>query len=201
LLRIPSLLLIAAGFALAGIAFWVLFTYLALFVYERYQVSLETAAFQATFYMQISAIVVMPAFGTLSDAWTRSDRRNRFLACGLVSLIGIPALIAVGGGNHSAVLAAGLIAFGLVMAGTDASWLPMLCYVTQPRQRATAYGLLNTGATLAGGTAAMLTALVMKRVGLGAVISSLAGLFLLLTVLVLLAGYRFLKRDAVTTHL
>jgi predicted MFS family arabinose efflux permease len=197
LLRVPSLLLITAAFALAGIAFWVLFTYLALFVYERYHVSVETAAFQATFYMQVSAMLFMPVIGGLSDRWTRRDRRNRFFACGLVSLIGIPALMAVGGGSHPAVLIAGLIAFGIVMAGTDASWMPMLCYVTQPRQRATAYGILNTCSTLAGGTAAMMTALAMKAVGLGTVFFSLAGLFFLLAVLVVIAGVFFLKRDAV----
>jgi predicted MFS family arabinose efflux permease len=197
LLRVPSLLLITVAFALAGIAFWVLFTYLALFVYERYQVSLETAAFQATFYMQVSAMLLMPVLGGLFDRWTVRDRRNRFFACGVVSLLGIPALLAVGGGRHPALLITGLIAFGVVMAGTDASWMPMLCYVTQPRQRATAYGILNTCATLAGGTAAMVTAIVMKSVGLGAVILSLAGLFFLLAVLVVVAGLFFLGRDAV----
>jgi MFS family permease len=199
LLRMPSMLLITAAFSLTGIAFWVLFTYLALFVFERYGVSLEAAAFRATFYMQVSAMLLMPVVGALSDAWTRRDPRNRFLACGLVSLIGIPALIAVGSGNHQGFLIAGLIAFGLVMAGTDASWMPMLCYVTQRRQRATAYGILNTCSTLAGGTAAMVTALIMKRVGLGTVISSLAGLFLVLAALVVVAGFRFLTQDAVVT--
>jgi predicted MFS family arabinose efflux permease len=196
LLRVPSLALITAAFSLAGVSFWVLFTYLALFVYERYGVSLETAAFQATFYMQLSAMLLMPVVGGLSDRWTRRDRRNRFFACGLVSLLGVPALIAVGGGTHPVELIAGLIAFGAVMAGTDASWMPMLCYVTQPRQRATAYGILNTCSTLAGGTAAMVTALVMKRVGLGTVISSLAGLFLVIGALVVVAGVWFLERDA-----
>ena len=70
---------------------------------------------------------------------------------------------------------------------------------TQRRQRATAYGILNTCSTLAGGTAALVTALIMRRVGLGSVISSLAGLFLVLAVLVIVAGFRFLKQDAVVT--
>jgi predicted MFS family arabinose efflux permease len=197
LLAKPSVLLLTAAFSLAGVAFWVLFTYLPLFVYERYRVSLEEAAFQATFYMQVSAMVLMPVIGGVSDRWTRRDRRNRFYACALVSLLGIPALLGVGGGTHPAVLIGGLIAFGIVMAGTDASWMPMLCYVTQTRQRASAYGILNTCATLAGGTAAMVTALIMKKVGLGTVISSLAGLFFALAILVGVAGAWFLQRDTV----
>jgi len=109
-------------------------------------------------------------------------------------------LLAVGLGRHPAVLITGLIAFGAVMAGTDASWMPMLCNITKPRQRATAYGILNTCATLAGGTAAMVTALIMKRVGLGIVISSLAVLFLILGTLVIVAGVRYLERDAAVTY-
>lgn len=200
LLRKPSILLITAAFSLAGVAFWVLFTYLPMFVFERYGVSLEQAAFQATFYMQVSAMVLMPVLGAISDRWTQRDRRNRFYACAIVSLLGIPALLGVGGGAHPAILITGLIAFGIVMAGTDASWMPMLCYVTRPRQRASAYGILNTCATLAGGTAAMATALVMKKVGLGAVISSLAGLFLILAIVVAAAGTWFLKSDEVASE-
>jgi len=57
--------------------------------------------------------------------------------------------------------------------------------------------MLNTFATLAGGTGAMVTALVMKSLGLGTVIVALAGLFFLLAVLVIIVGRVFLSRDAV----
>jgi predicted MFS family arabinose efflux permease len=193
LVRKPSLLTIAAAFSLASASYWVLFTYLPLFVYERYRLSLEAAAFQATFFVQASAMVSMPLFGAVSDRCTNRHPRNRFLAAALVTALGIPALMAIGGGSHGAVLIAGLLVFGLVMAGADASWLPMLCAFTQPQQRATAYGILNTAGTIAGAVAAMTTALVMKRLGLGFVIASLGALYVLAAGLLLLAGYRFLR--------
>lgn len=197
LFRKPSLLLIAAAFSFAGITFWVLFTYLPMFVFDRYRLSLEAAAFQATFYMQFSAMVIMPVFGAVSDRLARGDARRRFLVCAIVSMLGIPALLAIGQSSRPAILIGGLVLFGIVMAGTDASWLPMLCNVTTPRQRATAYGILNTCGTLAGGMAAMLTAVIMSKVGLGSVISSLGLLFFLMAVLLILAGYVLLRRDAV----
>jgi predicted MFS family arabinose efflux permease len=195
LVRKPSLMTIAVAFSLASASYWVLFTYLPLFVYERYRLSLEAAAFQATFFVQASAMVSMPLFGAASDRWTNRHPRNRFLAAALVTALGIPALIAIGGGRHGAVLIAGLVVFGLVMAGADASWLPMLCAFTQPHQRATAYGILNTAGTIAGALAAMITALVMKRLGLGFVIASLGALYILAAAALLLAGYRFLRSD------
>ena len=47
----------------------------------------------------------------------------------------------------------------------------------------------------------MMTALVMKSVGLGTVILALAGLFFLLAVLVVIVGRVFLSRDAVDEEL
>jgi predicted MFS family arabinose efflux permease len=197
LLRKPSFLAILGAFSLIAIVFWVLFSYLPLFIFERYQLSLESAAFQATFYMQVSAVILIPIFGAVYDIWTVRRERNRFLACALVCMLGIPALIAIGTGNHAAILVGGLIMFGLVMAGTDASWLPMLCSITSRHQRAIAYGLLNTSGTLAGGCAAMATALMMKSFGLGSIITFLGALFVLMAVMLSLVAYRLLDHDRV----
>jgi predicted MFS family arabinose efflux permease len=198
LLRKPSILAIIGAFSLIAVIFWVLFTYLPLFIFEHYHVSLESAAFQATFYMQGSAMLLMPLLGAISDRWTRKKERNRFLACSITCVLGIPALIGIGAGSHSAILIGSLILFGLVMAGTDASWLPMLCAVTPQGQRALGYGLMNAFGTLAGGCAAMITALVMKRFGLGTVIASLGALFGIMVVLLVFVAYGSLKHDRVS---
>jgi predicted MFS family arabinose efflux permease len=195
LLRIPSILAMMAMFAMTSMAYWVLFSYLPLFVYEQYHLSLEAAAFQATFYIQISAVLVMPLYATVSDRWSTRDARNRYLACGLASTLGLPALVTIGNGSHIIVLTAGLLLFGLAMASSDASWLAMLCNVTSSRQRATAYGLLNCCGTLAGGFAAFATALLMKRLGLGFLIALLGSMYILISLLMIACGYWLLKRD------
>jgi MFS family permease len=184
-----------AMFAMTSMAYWVLFSYLPLFVYEQYHLSLEAAAFQATFYIQVSAVLLMPFYATVSDRWTARDARYRYLACALASSLGLPALLAMGSGGHIVVLTVGLLLFGLAMASSDASWLAMLCNVTAPRQRATAYGLLNCAGTLAGGFAAFATALLMKRFGLGFLIASLGAMYVLISLLMLVCGYWLLKRD------
>jgi len=195
LLRIRSVLAMMAMFAMTSMAYWVLFSYLPLFVYEQYHLSLEAAAFQATFYIQITAVVAMPFYATISDRLTVRDPRYRYLACAVASSLGLPALLAMGIGTHIAVLTVGLFLFGVAMASSDASWLAMLCNVTAPRQRATAYGLLNFSGTLAGGFAAFATAVLMKRFGLGFLIASLGAMYVLISSLMLACGYWFLKRD------
>lgn len=194
LLRAPPALALIAAFTMTSMAYWILFSYLPLFVYQRYHLSLAAAAFQATFYIQIADVLAMPVYATAADRWATSDPRNRYLACAVASTFGFPALLAVGAAHQIVILIGGLICFGGVMASSDSSWLPMLCDVAAPRLRATAYGLLNFFGTLAGGVAAFVTALIMRRVGLGVIIAAAALMYVLIAGLLLLSGYVLLQR-------
>ena len=195
LLRVPSLIVLMLVFSMTSISYWILFTYLPLFVYEQYHLTLQSAAFQATFFIQAADVGLMPIYATFADRWSRRHVRNRYLACGLTSALGLPALIAIGAGRHTIVLTAGLILFGLVMAAADASWLPMLCSVMSPQHRASGYGLLNFSGTLMGGIAALFTALLMRSLGLGTIIAALGVMYLAIAGLLLICGYWLLPND------
>jgi predicted MFS family arabinose efflux permease len=143
----------------------------------------------------VAGMISNPLLGLLVDAWSKGKARERFMACAVLTTLGLPGLLFVGIGRHASVFLVGLLLLGFVMASFDVSWLPMLCTVTANNQRATAWGLCNLGATLGGGAAALLTGLIMRRVGLGAVMASLAPLFLLISALLVFAGFKFLSRD------
>jgi MFS family permease len=195
LLRVPSMIILMAVFSMTSISYWILFTYLPLFVYEQYHLTLQAAAFQATFFIQTADVALMPIYATVADRWSSRHASNRYLACALASALGLPALIAIGVGRHTTVLTAGLILFGLVTAAADASWLPMLCNVMPSRNRASGYGLLNFAGTLMGAIAALFTALLMRRLGLGTIIAGLGGLYLVIAGLLLVCGYWLLPKD------
>jgi predicted MFS family arabinose efflux permease len=183
------------AFALFGGASWIVLTYLPLLIYEHYHVSLELAAFQATFYMQVAGIVAEPILGHVSDRWSAYNVKNRFYFCALTGLAGLPALMAIGLGRHRGVLIAGLAVFGMVCAAYDVSFMPMLTYVTSKYQRATAYGYLNLASCLSGGAAAMVAALMMKTLGLSFVVASSGGLFLLVFLVLIVTARVTLPRD------
>jgi len=198
LFRKPSILAIMVGFALFGGASWIVVTYLPLFIYEHYRLSLESAAFQATFFMQVTAMAADPVLGHVADRWSSRNIRNRFYFCALAGFAGLPALVAVGLGSHTTSLIAGLVLFGMVAAGTDVSWMPILTLVTSKYQRATAFGYLNMASCLAGGASALLAAMMMKKLGLGTVIASGGGLLFLLGLGLLAFPHTFLRRDFIS---
>ena len=186
-----------AAFSLASAALWIVFTFLPLFIFEHYHLSVESAAFHATFYMQIAGVVGDPFLGHISDKFSAHNLKNRFLFCAFAGVLGLPALAAVGFGKHIVTLIVGLLAFGVASAGADVSWMPMLSYVTSKYRRATAFGYLNMASCLAGGLAAMVAALTMREYGLGLVIACGGGMFFLLAPVLIATAHAFLQRDCV----
>ncbi|HEY7095776.1 MAG TPA: MFS transporter [Terriglobales bacterium] len=198
LLRSPSMLALTAAFTLASIVYWVIFTYLPLFIYEQYNLSVEAAALRATVDIQLSTMASLPIVATVSDKLTRRDSRSRYLVPALSALAGVPALVTIGTGKHVMSLAAGLIVFGFVTAACESSWLPLLCNNVPAHQRATGYGILNFAGTIAGGVASMGTALLMKGLGLRFLISSLGALYVLIAACLLLCGIITQSQSSVT---
>lgn len=195
LLRNRAFIGIMIAFALSGTAYFILFTFLPLFIFENFGLSVEAAAFQATFFMQASALILNPAMGAIADKGSASLPRNRFLFAALTAATALPALSMVGFGTTTVVLTAGLVAFGVAMAGTDVSWTPMLSTVVSERNRATAYGIMNLASCFAGGTATFVGSLLMKTYGLGGLVASGGLLFLLLGILLLITGIFWLPRN------
>lgn len=199
LLRNRAFIGIMVAFALSGTAYFILFTFLPLFIFENFGLSVEAAAFQATFFMQASALILNPAMGAIADRGSASLPRNRFFFAALTAATALPALSMVGFGTTTVMLTAGLVAFGVAMAGTDVSWTPMLSTVVPEHKRSTAYGIMNLASCFAGGTATFVGALLMKTYGLGGLVASGGFLFLLLGILLLLTGIFWLPRNLVKT--
>jgi MFS family permease len=189
LLRNRVVLILMCAFGLVSIANWVLFSFLPLFVYRRYGLSLERAAFDATVYVQLSAFALIPVCALLSDRIARGDSRRRFLFVGLFSLVGLPSLIAISNAKSGEILVCGLVGFGMVLASTDSGWLPMLCTTVGPSKRGTAYGLLNFSGTIAGGLCTFWLAEKVSIADLGGVMVCLGLAFGLVAGIISIAGY------------
>lgn len=189
LLRVPAFIGILLAFALSGAAYFILFTFLPLFIFENFGLSMENAAFQATFYTQAGALILNPIFGAFADKWSANTPRNRFFFASITAITALPALAVVGFGQTTILLIVGLLIFSVAMAGTDVSWTPMLSTVVSERSRATAYGVLNLSSCFAGGTVTIIGAAIMKYQGLGLLITSGGVMFGVLAISLAITGF------------
>jgi sugar phosphate permease len=79
LITLPGFLLLGAVSSMAAVAFWIVYTWLPTYLYERFQMSLTGAGFSATFYIQAASFGGILLGGWLADSWSHTNPRARAL--------------------------------------------------------------------------------------------------------------------------
>jgi MFS family permease len=152
---------------LASIAYWMTYTWLPLFIYEKFRLSLTSAGFTATFYLQAASAAGIVVGGALADRWTRRSARGRILTQVMGLSAAAPALFLSGTAPGVAWLLPCLVVFGLGRGFFDCNVMPVLARIARPELRATGYGVFNFASCLAGGLMALAAGAVKDTLGLG----------------------------------
>jgi predicted MFS family arabinose efflux permease len=176
LLRSREFLLITGVNSLTSIAYWCVYTWLALYLYERFKMNLTVAGFSSTFYIQAASFAGILVGGWVADRWARFDARGRTLTQTIGLAAAAPFLFLVGSTASEAVLVPCLLLFGLGRGFFDCNLMPVVCQIVSPDLRATAYGVLNLTSCIAGGAMAAAGALLKDTIGLGGAIQLSAAL-------------------------
>ncbi|MGE0131768.1 MAG: MFS transporter [Blastocatellales bacterium] len=198
LFSLRSFLILGVANSLAAIAFWIVYTWLPTYLYERFQMSLTGAGFSATFYIQSASFAGIILGGMLADRWSRTNPRARVFTQVIGFISAGTFLFLVGYTSSQAVLILSLIVFGLGRGFFDCNLMPVLCQIAPNRLRATGYGIFNFASCLVGGAMAALAGALKSTIGLGgalqisALILCAAGLTLLP---IRLAGVKEAKSD------
>lgn len=191
LLRLPAFGILCIVFAGMAIANWLVFTWLPLFLFERYKMSLAEAGFVATFYSQVGCLIGMVAGGWAADKWSQKSAWARIATQVFSLTAAAPALFLVGRAGGLPIVIASLTIFGMGRAAYDCNIMPSLCQIAPEHLRATGYGIFNCLGCMAGGVMAALAGWMRANIGLGYSFY-LAAVILLLSafLLILLPAFR-----------
>lgn len=128
----------------------------------------------ATISIAASSFIGVMIGGPLSDKWVKNNLRGRIYTCAIGLALMIPSLVLMGAAdmfNSSSLVTVILSAlcFGVGYGMFDANNMPILCQFIPSRNRATAYGLLNTIGVAAGAVATIVLGKLadMGKLGLG----------------------------------
>ena len=118
---------------------------------EHFKLTQGVAGLTATGYLQAAMLCGVIVGGAWADRWFRTNPNGRIY----VPLIGLccaaPGVLLAGNTNLLPVAILGLVVYGFARAFADSNMMPILCQVTDPRYRATGYGVLNFFGTMVGG--------------------------------------------------
>jgi MFS family permease len=160
----PAMFVVFGAISLAN---WVVYTWLPVYLFERFHLTLAEAGFASTFYLQAGSIAGVALGGWLGDrrASAGAVGRWRLQAAGLAA--GAPFLILAGWTASAVVLYCGMIAFGIGRGIFDANAMPALAEIAPDHLRSTGFGLFNLIGPLAGGAIAAAAGALKSTIGIG----------------------------------
>jgi MFS family permease len=180
----PALMLFVVFFLANGVANGVT-VWAPTFVHDKLGGSLTGSAFYGSASINMAGFVAVPLGGVLADALARRSPLGRFytLAIGLAvaALLLAPMAWAASGAMVGLVLIGTTLGKGLF----DGCIYAALQDVVPPHARATAVGLLTTCGFIGAGLAPLFVARASGALGMGAALGSLAALYALAVVIIL----------------
>jgi len=173
-------------FVTFSIATWMLYTWLPLYLYEHFHMSLVAAGFEATFWLQTSSFAGAFLGGIVSDrVGVRVPYARALVQAGGLALA-CPFLILLSHTNSQTLVVLALITIGLGRGCFDANTAPILARIVGTERCSTAYGLLNCAGCLVSAMTTLAGGWMRERMTFSLIFAG-AGLTLLLGVLCLVA--------------
>jgi predicted MFS family arabinose efflux permease len=185
LVRLPGFAVMTVVFSAMAIANWLVYTWLPMYLYERFRMGLAEAGFTATFFIQSASFCGIILGGWFADRWSARMPRGRLYTQVFGVLLASPFLFLLGHTGSYAVLVASLILFGIGRGFYDCNIMPVLCQVARDDLRSTGYGVFNCAGCVAGGIVAALAGQLKDAIGLAAAFQIAAAILCLSGVLLL----------------
>jgi MFS family permease len=148
----------ALGFwGLLGVVGWMIVGWLPTFYKERFGLSQGEAGLYATGFIHSIGLIGVLLGGWLADRWSQRYSRARILVPAWGLLIAAPCVVLASNTHTLWIAIFALMLYALTKAFSDANMMPILCMISDPRYRATGYGILNFFSCIIGGIGLYMT--------------------------------------------
>ena len=136
---------------LMGIVGWMVMGWLPTYYKEHFQLSQSLAGLYATGYLYPASIAGLIFGGFIADRWSRRNDGARILVPMIGLFVASPCIFLASDTTILPLAIFFFVVYAFTYVFTDANLMPILCFVTDQRYRATGYGILNMFATIIGG--------------------------------------------------
>ncbi len=145
-----SFILLLVYFGIMGVS-WVLIGWLPTYFKGHFDISQGMAALYATAYPSIAGFIGVLLGGAWADRWSRTNIRARIYVPVIGLCMAAPAIFVSGTTGVLPLAIFGFVFISLTLAFNEPNMMPVLCLVSDPRYRATGYGILNFAGCIMGG--------------------------------------------------
>ena len=188
-------------FASSSIPGWATKNWLPTLFRDNLDMSMEWAGPMATLTIAVSSFIGVMIGGPISDRWVKRNVRGRIYTSAIGLAMMIPALVFIGLAHNAWLSVMAGLFFGIGYGMFDANNMPILCQFVSSKQRAMAYGFMNSLGVIMGAITTQLLGGLAESVGLGMCFAPMGGILLIALALQLtLLRPRFDDKDQELTQ-
>jgi len=124
-----------------GMVSWSVVGWMPTYIKERFSLAQGEAGLLTMIYLNVASFVGMLVGGAWADRWSRTNPRARILVPVIGLAAAAPAVLLIANSPLLAFALGGLVLYGFARNFSDANQMPILCFVVDPRYRATSWGI------------------------------------------------------------
>jgi MFS family permease len=199
-LGIPTYLSLCFNFIAINAMLWLIYAWLPDFLHHKFQLSLASAGWTATIYVQSATIIGILTGASLADHLIRKTPRGRLyiLMAGLV--LACPFFYGVGQGSSLTVVKLSALGYGFFKGAFVANFFASVIDIVLERNRGFAVGFSNMLGGVSGGFSAYLVGLLKSRLQPETLFSIAAGLGVFAALILGLTIWRLFPPDYQRVH-
>ncbi|MEO5802674.1 MAG: MFS transporter [Verrucomicrobiota bacterium] len=129
--------------SLLGLVGWGVMGWIPTYFKEHFNLGQGKAGFYSTGVFYAAAFVGVIIGGAITDRWSKRGEHRRITITVIGLCLAAPGVLLAANTNLLAFAIAGLMLYGFMRSFADGNMMPILCLVSDPRYRATGYGVLN----------------------------------------------------------
>lgn len=170
-------------------------TWMPTYLYENFRMSLSAAGFHSMFYTHLFAFVGILFAGKLSDLFAKKNPSYRMMMQGAGLLVAVPFILLMGNSVTLFTIYIGFAGFGFARAFFDANTYTVLYDVIPSKYHSSASGVMIMTGFAVGSFAPIILGYIKSVLGLSFGISSLAIIWLICGIGMMIAGKYFYLKD------
>ena len=170
-------------------------TWMPTYLYENFGMSLSNAGFHSMFYTHLFAFAGILIAGKLSDYIAKKNPTRRMMLQGLGLLVAAPFIFMMGNSTILPAIYIGFAGFGFTRAFFDANTYAVLYDVIPPKYHSSASGVMIMTGFGVGSLSPVILGVIKSGAGLSVGISSLAVIWLICGLLMLLTSKFLYMKD------
>ncbi|MBC8603121.1 MFS transporter [Parabacteroides acidifaciens] len=193
LFKVPTALCLTLGFSALIFGLTGYLTWMPTYLYEQFDMDLADAGFHSMFYTHLFAFIGIILAGRYSDRLAVKNPANRLLMQAIGLLVATPFIVLMGLSSLLPVVYVGFAGFGFARAFFDANTYSVLYDVIPEKYHSSASGVMQMTGFAVGAFAPMILGLLKPVLGLSFGIASLAIVWFVAGILLLIAYKRYFK--------